>query len=146
MAGLVLPYLVGKGRTGPTDNAHLAARHVKELMQFVQRILAQKPTESCDARVVGDLKQHTVPLVQVHDLGAPHFGVAQHGTKLYAAKCSARLADALRRIEHRPRRIQLDGVIEQLRNDDQDCAGEHNDDCALEKRGELSLNATLLSV
>ena len=58
---------LASGGRGP-DDAHVAAQDVEELRQLVERILAQEAAHARDARVVGDLEQHAVALVHVHDI------------------------------------------------------------------------------
>ena len=108
MAQLVLAHLAADGRPR-TDNAHIAAQHIVELGQLIQRVSAQEAAEPGDAGIVGNLEQYLPALVQVHHAGAPPFRVADHGAELDAAEDAALLADAVREVEDRARRIQLDG-------------------------------------
>ena len=58
----------GSAGRGP-DDAHLAAQHVPQLGQLVDRQLAQEAPDAGDPRVVGHLEQRPVGLVAVHQLG-----------------------------------------------------------------------------
>lgn len=94
VAQLVLAHLAADGWPW-TNNTHLAAQHIEELGQLVERILAQEAAQPGNAWIVADLEQHALALVQVHYAGAPFFRIANHSPKFDAAKDVALLADAL---------------------------------------------------
>ena len=54
---------LGRQRRPGPDDAHLAAQHVPELRDLVDRQLAQEPADPGDSRVVADLEQRPVALV-----------------------------------------------------------------------------------
>ena len=101
-------HFAGQRRTR-ADNAHIASQNVEELRQLIERILAQEAAEAGDAGIVGDLEEHAVALVHVHDFGATLLCIQHHSAELDAAEDHALFADAIRGVEDRAGRIELDG-------------------------------------
>ncbi len=108
MAGLVLHDFAGDGGTR-SDDTHVATKDIEELRQLVERILAENAAEPGDARIIGDLEEHAVTLVHVHDFGATLFRIAHHGAELVAAEDATLFADALGGVEDRSMGLKLDG-------------------------------------
>ena len=72
--------VLGEDQRARPDEAHLAAQHVEELRQLVDRPAAQEAAERRHPRVVRDLEHPRAVLgvlVQVRDLGLPLLGVAR---------------------------------------------------------------------
>ena len=101
----VLEHLVvALGQRTRADERHLAAQHVHQLRQLVQREAPQHPPDARQARVVADLEQRARGLVELFEVGLALLGVGVHRAELQARERS--LADAAaRRAEHdRPAR------------------------------------------
>ena len=56
MVQLVALHFAGDRRPRP-HHAHIAAQHIDQLRQLIQRILAQETPRPRDARIIGDLEQ-----------------------------------------------------------------------------------------
>jgi hypothetical protein len=45
------------------NQAHVASQDIPKLRQLVKTVLAKKPAEACNARIVGDFEKGPAPLV-----------------------------------------------------------------------------------
>ena len=91
---------LGKGRPGSHDG-HIANENVDELRQLVDAELANHTANAGDARVVGDLEDRAVLLVEVLELSKPLLRVRAHGAKLVHVEGLSVAAHALLRKEDR---------------------------------------------
>ena len=91
---------------GP-DQAHVAHQHVEELRQLVEARLAQKPSNGCDAWVVGDLEVGGVLGAQLRVVVHPLVRVLHHRAKLQHAERAAVEAGDRPPVEHGPRDVSL---------------------------------------
>src|SRR5678815_3283061 len=82
-----------------TDHAHVAAKDVEELRQFIQRVFTEQAPDFCDARIIRNLEQNTVALIHVHHIGAAFFRIANHGSEFEAPEDTTFFADAFRGVE-----------------------------------------------
>ena len=102
---------LGRDQRPRADEAHLAAEHVPELRQLVDRRPAQDPPDAGHARVVRDLEHPRVAgrvLVQVgHGLLQP-LGVAHHRAELEDRELAARLTNPGLPEEDRAGAVELD--------------------------------------
>ena len=73
--------LVGERRPR-ADEAHLAAEHVPQLGQLVERGPPQEAADPRDARVVVELEHRAAELVAIGELGPPRLGVGDHRAEL----------------------------------------------------------------
>src|SRR6185503_1027506 len=90
-----------------TDQAHLAAQHVDELRELVERRPPQEPPDARDPRVVGDLEK-AARLVAVEQLDLALLGVAAHGPELDDPEAGVAATDACLPEEDVPRGAALD--------------------------------------
>src|SRR5258708_6716145 len=73
---------LGGQRRPRTDQAHLAAKHVEELRDLVDRGDAQEAADPGNARIVRNLEHRAVGLVEVDDMMARTVGAIDHGAQL----------------------------------------------------------------
>src|SRR5262249_743111 len=78
------------------DDAHLAAQHIHELRQLIERVAAQEGAQTCDARIIFGRP------------GAQIGGILAHAAKLDARKRLTVEADALLHEKDRPWRVEPD--------------------------------------
>lgn len=105
----VLRHLLGESRSGPNDR-HVANEDVDELWQLVDAELADDAADTGNARIVGNLEDGTILLVEVPELCEPLLGVCAHGAELVHAEGLSVTANALLGKEDRPLGVvDLDG-------------------------------------
>src|SRR5581483_8801896 len=75
------------GHRGPrSDHTHLSTQNVHELRQPIERVPAQNPAYVRYARILGDLEQHAVALVQVKHASLLPLSIGHHGAKFETGK------------------------------------------------------------
>src|SRR5579884_2703171 len=108
MVYFVLLHFGGQRRAW-SDEAHVAFNGVPELRELVEAVFPEDAADAGDARVVGDLEQNAVALVQVLEAVTKLVGIGDHCSKLVATKDSALTADAVGGIEDWTAGVEADG-------------------------------------
>ena len=103
------PVVVALRQRPRADERHLAAQHVEQLRQLVEREAAQEAADRRHARVVADLEQRAVGLVVLLELVLAAASASRvHRAELEAGERRAADARAHRAVEHRAARGELD--------------------------------------
>src|ERR1035437_750054 len=103
---VILLDLGGHGRAW-ANQAHVSAKNVVELGQFVEGVFAQEAPDSGDAGIVGDFEQNAVALVPVQKVLFQLVRIDAHGAELVASEGAALAPHTLRAIEDRAVRVEL---------------------------------------
>src|SRR6185437_596980 len=91
------------------NHAHIALENVVELRQFINAVLAQKTSQTGDARIVSDLKSSAIAFIHVHQVAFELICINAHGTEFVAAEFAPFAAYTPRFVEYWPRRIKFYG-------------------------------------
>jgi hypothetical protein len=102
----ISPYLACQWRPW-TDYAHFSPQHIQKLRKLVERVLAKEAAETGDTRIVADLEQNSIALVQMLKLRETVLSITMHRSKLEAWKAPAVLSYALRNVKGWTRRREL---------------------------------------
>ena len=89
---------LGGQRRPRADDPHVAAKHVEEVRQLVEREPAQQPADPCHPRVLGGHRR----------ADADRIGALAHGPQLEHLEDHAVAANAPLPVDHRPARAELD--------------------------------------
>lgn len=122
-ARVVLGHLGGQGRAG-AHAGELAREAVEELRELVDGVLADEAADARDARVVLDLEQRAVGLVELGQVRQALVGVGAHGAELVHVEgahlaCAPDAPDALLGVDREAGALDADGGAERDRGDDQ---------------------------
>ena len=96
---VVEPLVVALGQRPRADQRHLAAQDVEELRQLVDRPAAQEAADGRDARVVADLEERALLLVQLLELVLLALRVLVHRAELEAGERRAAHAGPTRAVD-----------------------------------------------
>src|SRR5262245_59503002 len=91
------------------DQAHLPGQHMEDLGQLVETAPAQETSHPRDPRVVGNLEDGPLGLVQVLDLRLKSIGPRHHRPELQHPEAAFVEPDPLLSEEDRTGRVQFDG-------------------------------------
>ena len=125
---------LGGQRRARADAGELACEAVEELRELVDRVLADELPDARDARVVLDLEERAVGLVQVGELRQALVGVLVHGAELVHVEgadlpVATDAADALLGVQGVARALETDGDAQDDRGDqEQGDSGEREGD------------------
>src|SRR6202049_759519 len=103
----VLFHLAWQGRPR-TDQGHLPAQHVPELRQLVQRMAPYSAPRRRHPRVLADLEEHPVGVMEVPEVVLFLLGADSHGPEFPHPESLAMDADTFLPVEHRSSTAQLD--------------------------------------
>lgn len=78
---LIFVKLACERRTG-SDDTHTGTQNIEQPRQLIHRILVERTARNGSAGSVGDLEQHSIAIVQLHQLGAPLLRVPNLGVEL----------------------------------------------------------------
>ena len=105
---LLEPLEVAHRQRPRTDERHLAADHVDELRQLVEREAAQEPPDPRQPRIVADLEQRARLLVERLEVVLDLVGVLAHRAELEARERLAADPGPHRAVDRRAARAELD--------------------------------------
>src|SRR5690606_26042850 len=77
------------------NKGHLSSKHVDQLRQLIQAVLAQRPSDPRDSGILAHLEQHAVALGKIEQSGELRLRVAAHRAELQHAEGLAVQADAV---------------------------------------------------
>ena len=88
---------------GPRPHqTHVAFQNVPKLRQFVETVLAKKPAEACNARIISDFEEGAAALVQAAQIVFQLVRTRHHRPKFVAYESAPFFSDAERRVNDRP--------------------------------------------
>jgi hypothetical protein len=105
---VVEPVVVALRQRARADQGHLAADHVEQLRQLVERPAAQQAPHACHARVLADLEQRAADLVVLLEALLQVLGAVDHRAELEARERPAADAGPHRPVQERSARRDLD--------------------------------------
>src|ERR1700722_6940677 len=99
-----------------TDQTQIPPKHIPQLRQLIQAVLAQESTQRRNSRVFGDLECDCVPFIETPQGVLYRFGVRHHRAELMAAKCCSFSSHSKRLMKNRTLRVEFYQQCDQHQN------------------------------